>query len=157
MRGRRSDMPSCPIIAIIGVPGGSVDEQARKVAEDKFNFTFYSLTDQTVTGSELMAMMNASTGAEGIILHGCPINKQQVEDFNKYVGGMDGVIIIDCGEEYSISTHGGEEAIVKQYKKNVNGERSGSEILMICRDAIEEILEKKKTFGVTSKPDVALL
>ena len=32
---------------------------------------------------------------------------------------MDGVIIIDCGEEYSISTHGAEEAIVKQYKKNV--------------------------------------
>ena len=31
---------------VVGVPGGSVDEQARKVAEDKFNFTFYSLTDQ---------------------------------------------------------------------------------------------------------------
>ena len=30
-------------------------------------------------------MMSASVGAEGIVLHGSPINQQQVEDFNKYV------------------------------------------------------------------------
>ncbi|KAK2184381.1 hypothetical protein NP493_268g03045 [Ridgeia piscesae] len=165
--GRRNDMPPCPIIAIIGVPGGNADEQARKVAEDKFNFTFFSLTDQTVTGSELTAMMSASVGAEGIVLHGSPINQQQVEDFNKYVGGMDGVIVIDCGEEYSVSTRGVDTATVKQYKKNVlpvlahyddfgkltvvNGERSGSEIFDDLSKAIEEILAKKKTFGVTSK------
>lgn len=165
--GRRSDMPSCPIIAIIGVPGGNADEQARKVAEDKFNFTFFSLTDQTVTGSEFTAMMSASFEAEGIILRGCPINQQQVEDFNKYVGGMDGVVVIDCGEEYSISTRSVDKATVKQYKKNVlpvlahyddfgkltvvNGERSGSEIFDDLSKAIDDILEKKKTFGVTSK------
>ena len=32
---------------------------------------------------------------------------------------MDGVIVIDCGEEYSVSTRGVDTAIVKQYKKNV--------------------------------------
>ena len=31
------------------MPGGNADEQARKVAEDKFNFTFFSLTDQVNT------------------------------------------------------------------------------------------------------------
>ena len=39
----------------------------------------------------------------------------------------------------------------------MNGEQSGSEIFDDLSNAIEEILEKKKTFGVTSKPDVALL
>jgi len=32
---------------------------------------------------------------------------------------MDGVIVIDCGEEYSVSTRGVDTATVKQYKKNV--------------------------------------
>ena len=32
---------------------------------------------------------------------------------------MDGVIVIDCGEEYSVSTRGVATATVKQYKKNV--------------------------------------
>ena len=35
------------------------------------------------------------------------------------VGGLDGVIGVDCGEEYSVANDGVDRATVRQYKEDV--------------------------------------
>ena len=56
---------------------------------------------------------------KGVVLEGFPREKDHIEEFNKQVGGLSRLVIVDCGEEY-MKTHmtAGQEAELEHYRMN---------------------------------------
>ncbi|XP_033731674.1 adenylate kinase isoenzyme 5-like isoform X3 [Pecten maximus] len=128
--GRKPDLPTCPIIVIAGGPGSGKGTQAKMITDRYPGTVHISMGDiirseisqkgsadqkwgmisslvqqgemapEEVTVDLLKSHLAKHKDASAIFLEGFPREKEQVEEFNKYIGGMNFVLLIDCEEYY---------------------------------------------------------
>lgn len=128
--GRKPNLPTCPIIVIAGGPGSGKGTQAKMIIDRYPGTVHVSMGDilrteisqkgtadqkwgmisslvqqgemapEEVTVDLLKTNLAKHKDASAIILEGYPRDKTQVEEFNKYIGGLNFVLLIDCEEYY---------------------------------------------------------
>ncbi|XP_060070278.1 adenylate kinase isoenzyme 5-like isoform X2 [Ylistrum balloti] len=128
--GRKPDLPTCPIIVLAGGPGSGKGTQAKMITERYPGTVHISMGDilrteisqngtvdekwgmisslvqkgemapEEVTVDLLKTNLAKHKDASAIILEGYPRDKSQVEEFNKYIGGLNFVLLVDCDEYY---------------------------------------------------------
>ncbi|XP_041368215.1 adenylate kinase isoenzyme 5-like isoform X2 [Gigantopelta aegis] len=128
--GRKPDLPQCPIIFIAGGPGSGKGTQCKKIAarypgivhlsmgdilrskistsgtaDDKWTMISHLLQDgemapKDVTIELLIEHLRKNADAKAFIVEGFPRDATQVQEFNKHIGGVSFVILLDCEEYY---------------------------------------------------------
>ncbi|XP_021354677.1 uncharacterized protein LOC110451142 isoform X2 [Mizuhopecten yessoensis] len=128
--GRKPELPTCPIIVLAGGPGSGKGTQAKMIIERYPGTVHVSMGDilrteisQKGTADQKWGMISSLVqqgemapeevtvdllkdnlakhkDASAIILEGYPRDKTQVEEFNKYIGGLNFVLLIDSEEYY---------------------------------------------------------
>ncbi|KAL4219564.1 Adenylate kinase isoenzyme 5 [Mactra antiquata] len=128
--GRKPGLPTAPIIFVAGGPGSGKGTQCKKIISRYQDFVHLSMGDiirteisdkgtaddkwgmitqlmskgemapEDVTIDLLKAQLNKHSSAKAFIIEGFPRDKNQVESFNKNIGGLNFVILFDCEEYY---------------------------------------------------------
>ncbi|XP_048773176.2 adenylate kinase isoenzyme 5-like [Ostrea edulis] len=128
--GRKPGVPEAPIILLAGGPGSGRGTQAKKIlakyknvvhlsmgdilrseiatkgtADDKWNMigslvSKGEMAPQEVTAELILENIKKHPNAEAYLLEGYPRDKEQVEEFNKNIGGVKFMLLLDCEEYY---------------------------------------------------------
>ncbi|XP_062593112.1 adenylate kinase isoenzyme 5-like [Saccostrea cucullata] len=128
--GRKPGLPEAPIIFLAGGPGSGRGTQAKKIlerykevvhlsmgdilrseiatkgtADDKWNMigslvSKGEMAPQEVTVDLIVEHLKKHPKAGAYLLEGYPRDKEQVEEFNKHIGGVNFVLLLDCEEYY---------------------------------------------------------
>ncbi|KAK7474074.1 hypothetical protein BaRGS_00034680, partial [Batillaria attramentaria] len=139
--GRKPDLPQAPIIFFAGGPASGKGTQCKKLlsryekavhlsmgdiirtkitTEGSADMKWDMVTDllrkgelapEEVTVELLIDNLKQHPDAHFFIIEGFPRNLEQLEDFNKHIGGMSYTILLDCEEEclhYRLSKRGKE-------------------------------------------------
>ncbi|KAL3872034.1 hypothetical protein ACJMK2_040003 [Sinanodonta woodiana] len=213
--GRKSGLPQCPIIFVAGGPGSGKGTQCKMIVDRYKTFVHLSMGDilrteiatkgtadkkwgmvsslvqkgemapQEMTIDLLYNSLKQYPDAKAFIIEGYPRDKHQVEEFNKHIGGLNLVLLLDCEEYYMqkrLVDRGRNEdrvddnlnaianrlnfyknntlPILKHYEDNgqlvvLNGDRDAKEIFYDICQLIEFALFGKKT-GPEGKADKAI-
>ncbi|KAI0215184.1 hypothetical protein LSAT2_032792 [Lamellibrachia satsuma] len=154
-QGRQSGLPSNPIIAVIGGPGSGTDTQCKQII-DKYPDCVH-VAAEGMSVSELAAELQKNTQAKLVVIEEYPRTKEQLEDFNKQIGGLSSIIVVDCCEMH-LKTSGADPDAIKSYSRNtlpvlayfedmgkldvVNGEMVPEDISTAINKIIDGVLEK---------------
>lgn len=128
--GRKADMPTCPVMFVMGGPGSGRGTQCKKLVERYPDFVHLSMGDilraemfkkgdsdakwgvvNTLVKEGNMAPEDMAvdlvienikkhTSAKAIILEGYPRTQKQMEEFNQKIGGLSIAVLLDCDEYY---------------------------------------------------------
>ncbi|XP_046330687.2 uncharacterized protein LOC124114162 [Haliotis rufescens] len=128
--GRKSGFPECPIIFVTGGPGSGKGSQCKRIVERYDNVVHLSMGDilrteistkgtaddkwdmistllqkgdmapEDVTIELLTSNIQKHPDARAFIIEGYPRDERQLEEFNKHVGGLSFVVLLDCEEYY---------------------------------------------------------
>lgn len=128
--GRKPGLPEAPIIFLAGGPGSGRGTQAKKIldrykevvhlsmgdilrsqiankgtADDKWNMigslvSKGEMAPQEVTVELIVEHIKKHPKAGAYLLEGYPRDKNQVEEFNKHIGGLNFMLMLDCEEYY---------------------------------------------------------
>lgn len=126
--GRKADLPKAPIIFFAGGPGSGKGTQCKRLVSRYTKAVHLSMGDiirtkiteegtadqkwdmvtdllrkgdlapEEVTVDLLMDNLKQHPDAHFFIIEGFPRNLEQLEDFNKHIGGMNYTILLDCEE-----------------------------------------------------------
>nr|XP_022325280.1 adenylate kinase isoenzyme 5-like isoform X1 [Crassostrea virginica] len=128
--GRKPGLPQAPIIFLAGGPGSGRGTQAKRIlerykevvhlsmgdilrsqiadkgtADDKWNMigslvSKGEMAPQEVTVELIVEHIKKYPDAGAYLLEGYPRDKDQIEEFNKNIGGLNFVLMLDCEEYY---------------------------------------------------------
>ncbi|XP_070176220.1 uncharacterized protein [Littorina saxatilis] len=126
--GRKPDMPQAPIIFVAGGPGSGKGTQCKRLLSRYTDAVHISMGDilrskvakegtadakwgmvtdllrkgemapEDVTVELLTSALKEKANAHFYLVEGFPRNLEQLEDFNKTIGGMNFTILLDCEE-----------------------------------------------------------
>jgi adenylate kinase len=109
--GRVAGLPDCKIVAIIGAPGSGSSSLCKEVAS--------KLSAEYIKDMSIEQIVTKLTGAtcDLVLLDNIPATETDIALFNKKIGGMSKVMVIDTSVDYNTSQGASEEEL-NQYKLN---------------------------------------